>query len=200
MERKKKLRIIQLSLLVMGTIIIFFTYLTQEERISESLIPQETQEKIKNQTSSGNENSDVFYNIEYSGLDLAGNRYILKSKEAFNYKDQQEIVNMKFVEAIFYFKDETNLNVTSNSGVYNNRTLDMNFYGNVKAKYEGSELFAEKAEYSNSKGYLVISEKVKVKDLKGTMVADELLFDIKNQTLDIASFNDSKINANVNLK
>ena len=41
---------------------------------------------------------------------------------------------------------------------------------------------------------------VKVKDLKGTMVADELLFDIKNQTLDIASFNDSKINANVNLK
>ena len=200
MERKKKLRIIQLSLLVMGTIIIFFTYLTQEERISESLIPQETQEKIKNQTSSGNKNSDVFYNIEYSGLDLAGNRYILKSKEAFNYKDQQEIVNMKFVEAIFYFKDETNLNVTSNSGVYNNRTLDMNFYGNVKAKYEGSELFAEKAEYSNSKGYLVISEKVKVKDLKGTMVADELLFDIKNQTLDIASFNDSKINANVNLK
>ncbi len=200
MERKKKLRIIQLSLLVMGTIIIFFTYLTQEERISESLIPQETQEKIKNQTSSGNENSDVFYNIEYSGLDLAGNRYILKSKEAFNNKDQQEIVNMKFVEAIFYFKDETNLNVTSNSGVYNNRTLDMNFYGNVKAKYEGSELFAEKAEYSNSKGYLVISEKVKVKDLKGTMVADELLFDIKNQTLDIASFNDSKINANVNLK
>ncbi len=200
MERKKKLRIIQLSLLVMGTIIIFFTYLTQEERISESLIPQETQEKIKNQTSSGNENSDVFYNIEYSGLDLAGNRYILKSKEAFNNKDQQEVVNMKFVEAIFYFKDETNLNVTSNSGVYNNRTLDMNFYGNVKAKYEGSELFAEKAEYSNSKGYLVISEKVKVKDLKGTMVADELLFDIKNQTLDIASFNDSKINANVNLK
>ena len=200
MERKKKLRIIQLSLLVMGTIIIFFTYLTQEERISESLIPQETQEKIKNQTSSGNKNSDVFYNIEYSGLDLAGNRYILKSKEAFNNKDQQEIVNMKFVEAIFYFKDETNLNVTSNSGVYNNRTLDMNFYGNVKAKYEGSELFAEKAEYSNSKGYLVISEKVKVKDLKGTMVADELLFDIKNQTLDIASFNDSKINANVNLK
>ena len=70
MERKKKLRIIQLSLLVMGTIIIFFTYLTQEVRISESLIPKETQEKIKNQTSSGNEDGDVFYNIEYSGLDL----------------------------------------------------------------------------------------------------------------------------------
>ena len=36
--------------------------------------------------------------------------------------------------------------------------------------------------------------------LKGTMVADKLLFDIKKQTLNIASFNDNKINANINLK
>ena len=33
-------------------------------------------------------------------------------------------------------------------------------------KIEGSELFAEKAEYSNSKGYLIISDNVKVKILR----------------------------------
>ena len=32
------------------------------------------------------------------------------------------------------------------------------------------------------------------------MFADELLFDIKNQTLNIASNNDSKINADLNIK
>ena len=32
------------------------------------------------------------------------------------------------------------------------------------------------------------------------MVADKLLFDIKKQTLNIASFKDDKINANINLK
>ena len=32
------------------------------------------------------------------------------------------------------------------------------------------------------------------------MVADKLLFDIKKQTLNIASGNDNKINANLNLK
>ena len=32
------------------------------------------------------------------------------------------------------------------------------------------------------------------------MVTDRLSFDIKKQTLDIASFSDNKINANVNLK
>ena len=76
----------------------------------------------------------------------------------------------------------------------------MLFKKNVKANYEESKLFAEKAEYSNSKSFLTISENVKIKDIRGTMIADKLLFDIKKQTLNIASFNDNKINANINLK
>ena len=76
----------------------------------------------------------------------------------------------------------------------------MTFEKNVKAIYEESELFAQKAEYSNSNSYLIISDGVKIKDKKGTMFADKLLFDIKKQTLNIASFNDGKINANINLK
>ena len=76
----------------------------------------------------------------------------------------------------------------------------MIFDGNVKAIYEESELFAQKANYSNSYGFLTISNDVKVKDPKGTINADKLLFDIKEQKLDIASFNDSKINANIKTK
>ena len=107
---------------------------------------------------------------------------------------------MKFVEAVFYFKDNTVLNVWSEKGIYNNKTLNMNFENNVKANYEGSELFAQKAEYSNLKSFLTISEDVKINDIRGAIVADKLLFDIKKQTLNIASFNDGKVNANVNLK
>ena len=133
-------------------------------------------------------------------MDLAGNRYILKSKEARSDEKNQEIVIMKFVEAVFYFKDNTTLEVFSDKGLYNNKTLDMNFEGNVTAFYQDSELFAEKAEYSNTNAFLTVMENVKIKDIRGTMVADKLLFDIKNQTLNIASFNDDKINANINLK
>ena len=141
-----------------------------------------------------------FFNIEYSGLDLAGNRYILKSKEAKNNKNNQEIVLMTKVEAIFYFKDGTVLNVMSDEGVYNNKTLDMKFNKNVMAKYQDSELMAQKAEYSNSKSFLIISNNVKVKDIRGTMLADKLYFDIKKQTLKIASFDEGKIDANINIK
>ena len=107
---------------------------------------------------------------------------------------------MKFVEATFYFKDDTILYVWSNSGQYNNKTLDMIFEGDVKAKYLDSDLFAQKAQYSNSESFLIISNNVKVTDIRGTIFADKLLFDIKKKKLEIASFNKSKINANINLK
>tara|TARA_Y100001958_G_scaffold145292_1_gene123911 strand:+ start:747 stop:1349 length:603 start_codon:yes stop_codon:yes gene_type:complete len=200
MERKRRLRLIQITMLILGILIIFFTYLGKNEKQENKIITKETQEKIKKQMQVQNQQGDVFYNIEYSGLDLAGNRYILKSKEAISDKNNPEIVYMKFVEAVFYFKDNTVLNVWSEKGIYNNKTLDMNFENNVKANYEGSELFAQKAEYSNLKSYLTISEEVKINDIRGAIVADKLLFDIKKQTLNIASFNDGKVNANVNLK
>jgi hypothetical protein len=200
MNRKRKLRITQISLIVLGTLIIFFTYFDREKDSSEKILPEILQKKVKKQLSDNSEAGDVFYNIEYSGLDLVGNRYILKSKQAFTKKENQEIVNMKLVEATFYFKNDTVLYVWSNEGIYNNKTLDMKFFGNVKANYDNSELFAEKAEYSNSKSFLTISENVKIHDIKGTVIADKLLFDVKKQKLNIASFNNGKINAKVNLK
>ena len=199
-ERKKKLIIIQISLLIVGSLIILFTYSDLNVSDKEKIITSETQKKIDEQLKNESQDGDIFFNIEYSGLDLAGNRFILKSKEAFNKKANEEIVNMKFVEAFFYFKDGTILEILSDSGVYNNKTLDMSFDGNVIAKYEGSELFAQKAEYSNSKSFLMISNNVKIKDYRGTMFADKLFFDIKKQTLNIASTKDGKVNANVNLK
>ena len=199
-SRKKKLRIAQISLLILGLMILFFTYANKENNSSTQIISKETQERIKKDLAETSEKGDIFYNIEYSGIDLAGNRYILKSEEAYSSKEGQEIVNMKFVDAFFYFKDNTILKVESDTGIYNNKTLDMSFEGNVKASYEGSNLFAEKAEYSNSESYLVISENVKINDVKGSMIADKLYFDIKKQTLNIASFNDGKISTSVNLK
>ena len=198
-NRKKKLKIIQFVLLIIGILVVFFTYYsgnTSKERI----LSKKEQEKINTQLNDKTQNSNTFFNIEYSGLDLAGNRYILKSKEATNDNNNQEIINMTSVEAKFYFKDDTVLEVSSDSGLYNSVTLDMTFSKNVIAIYEDGELSAEKAEYSNSKGFLTISNNVKVSDVRGTMFADNLLFDIKKQTLNIASHNDSKVNASINLK
>jgi len=199
-RRKKNLILAQITLFILGVIIIIYTYYGGQKS-DKQIISSENQKIIMdNLDNQEGTVDDVFYNIKYSGIDLAGNRYVLSSKEAINNKDNSDLVNMKSVEVNFYFKDDTVLNVFSNKGVYNNKTLDMAFEENVKAFYEGSELFAEKAYYSNLNGFLTISDNVTVKDQKGTLVADKLLFDIKKQNLNIISFNNNKINAKIDLK
>ena len=199
-DRKKKLRFIQFFLLFIGLIIIYFTYYYKETNIEEGIISKTAKDKVNKEIQKDSLNeSDVFYNIEYTGLDLNGNRYVLKSEEAQLDELKSEIIYMKIVNAIFYFKDNTTLYVWADEGIYNNKTFDMKFNKNVKAEYLESKLYAGKADYSNSENYLSIYENVRINDTKGNLIADKLLFDITKQKLDITSFNNGKINANVKL-
>jgi len=191
-ERKKKLRIIQFSLLIFGLLIIYLTYYNKEIDNTYQADSEPSKTTVEN-------DDDVFFNIEYTGLDLHGNRYLLKSREARLDESKPEIVYMKDVNAIFYFKDNTTLYIWSDKGVYNNKNFDMKFANNVIAEYMDSKLFAEQANYSNTENYLSIYENVRINDIKGNLIADKLLFDINKQNLAITSFNDGKINANVKL-
>ena len=193
-DRKKKLRIIQFSLLILSLIIIYLTYYNKEDSNTDLVEAEQVKEALKDE-----DDKDLFFNIEYTGLDLRGNRYLLKSEKARLDEFKPEIVYMETVHAIFYFKDNTILYIWSDEGIYNNKNFDMEFSKNVKANYMDSELFAEKANYSNTGNYLSIYENVRINDIRGNLIADKLLFDIKKQNLAITSFNDGKINANIKL-
>ena len=203
MERRKKLRIIQISLLALGLFIFFITYFNDNKSSPKKvIISQNLKNKIEEDAQKNldkEENINAFYNIQYSGLDISGNRYVLKSKEARTSESRNELINMIGVDAIFYFKDDTILYVKSNNALYNNITLDTKFFNGVEATYEESELSAKEAEYSNSKNFITITNNVKINDPKGNLYADKLFFDIKNKNLSITSFKNSKINANIDL-
>ena len=117
-----------------------------------------------------------------------------------NSEIDKNLVNMKYVSATFYFKDDTVLKVSSDTGDYNNKNLDIVFRNNVTAFYEDSKLYADRAEFFNSKNLLKIANNVKVEDSRGTMFADELIFDTKNKTLNIASLKDKVIESVINYK
>tara|TARA_B100001559_G_scaffold231470_1_gene194920 strand:+ start:213 stop:812 length:600 start_codon:yes stop_codon:yes gene_type:complete len=192
-KRKKKLRIIQSFLFILGVLIIYLTYYNKGIENKDLISSKPIKETVSE------EDKDVFFNIEYSGLDLNSNRYLLKSKEARLDELKPEIVYMKDVSATFYFKDKSILFVNSDEGTYNNKNFDMKFEQNVNAEYMGSKLFAEKAHYSNTENFLSIYENVRINDIRGNLIADKLLFDINKQNLAITSFNDGKINANIKL-
>ena len=199
-DRKKKLRIIQFFLLIFGISIIYFTYYNKETSTDIKLVSPANKEILQKQKDGEeSEEGEFFFNIEYTGLDLNGNRYLLKSKKANLDELKPEIVNMKIVEATFYFKDGTVLYIWSDQAIYNNKNLDRKFEKNVRAEYLDSELFANMADYSNTENYLSIYDNVRINDERGNLIADKLLFDITNQNLNITSFNNGKINANLKL-
>lgn len=194
MERKRKLKIIQLTLLLTGLIIFFLTYSKEiflvEKNVSSVIAKQEA---IKDLNMKDNSSKNIFENIEYSGLDLSGNRYIIKSVTAQTNNLDENLINMFAVTASFFFKDGTVLNIKSELGEYNNSTFDIKFSKNIIADYEKSSLEAQYAEYSNSLGFLTISDNVIIKDLQGNLVADKLVFDINNQNLKIEKYKDDRI-------
>ena len=198
-NRKKKLRIIQIFLIISSIAVIFYTYNYNNNYKNEEILSKTLQDQIEKDFNNKNVDGDVFYNIEYSGIDLNGNRYILKSREARTDNKNQNLVLMKEVTGVFYFKDNTALDIKSSSGIYNNKTLDIIFTGDVEAFYNDGELFAQKAEYNNSENYLKLTEDVHIRDIKGEMFADELFFDLKKQSLNIASKKDNYVNTIIKL-
>ena len=200
MTRLKRLRLLQICLLVIAVFLVLFTYTRSTNNDDEEIVSKKTQQKIEQNLLVENSNEDKFYDISYSNIDLNGNRFIINSKEAITNKEQFELVKMKLVEAKFYFKDGTVLNINSDKGIYNNQSLDIEFNDNIKAIYQDSILFAQKAKFSNSKNYLNITENVVVKDPRGEVLADKIFFDLKNKTLNIESFKNNKVNANIKIR
>ena len=100
-KRKKNLLAAQIILFALGILIIFFTYYNREQ--TSQIITLENKKKIDNTLTTDESDTDIFYNIQYSGIDLSGNRYILNAKEAINNNTDPELVAMKFVEVNFYY-------------------------------------------------------------------------------------------------
>ena len=199
-SRRKKILFTQFFLFFAATILISFTYINLGNNSSKQILSEkkkrEINEKIKKDKSDGN----TFYDIVYSGLDLSGNRYIINAKEANNNNDNEGFVSLKNVNAVFYFKDNKKLNISSKFGLYNNKTLDMKFEKDVKAEYDGSTLLAEEAVYLNSKNLIEISNNVEITDFRGTLIAEKLVLDIEENKLNITSSRNKKVEANFNYK
>ena len=199
MSRKFKLRLVQISLMIIGIVVIYFTYY-KEKNLEKNFISTQKQKEIQEKIANQADGYEVFTNIEYTGIDISGNRYILKSKEAYSDIKNKELVNLKSVVASFYFSDNSILEIKSDKGLYNNATLNMNFYENIYAVYKDTKLNAQVAEYSNTNNNLVISKDVKINSDRGIILADKLIFDIKEKTLDVMAVENKSVNANINIK
>ena len=97
MDRKKKLRIYQIILLISGTLIILFTFVKKNIPKEETIISDNLKKIIEEQKSnSDSKDGNTFYNVKYSGLDLKGNRFSIISNEGTTSDLNSNLVEMKW--------------------------------------------------------------------------------------------------------
>tara|TARA_B100000427_G_scaffold138048_1_gene114822 strand:+ start:161 stop:760 length:600 start_codon:yes stop_codon:yes gene_type:complete len=184
----------QITLLLLGVMIIFFTYFYTDKQKTAKKNEEKKVEKIDEQL----QNKSTFENIQYEGVDENGNKFIIGSVYAEFENDVPNIINMNDILCRFFFKDGTILRITSDFGVYNNITNDMSFEQNVKMYYLENRLFAEKADYVNSENYLFVQGNVVAEGLDGGLKADKMNFDLTQKKLRISMYNEDKVNIRVN--
>ena len=184
-SRKKNLLLIQITIFLVASALLYNTYRDKNKEVEKFV-------KIEAET---DPNTNSFTDIEYSGFDLNGNRYVLQARQANFETKSPEIINMKEVFARFFLKDETVLIVTSDEGLYNNITLDMDFKKNVKADYSTHTLFSDLLSYSNSNAKLIAAGNVRGESIeKGEFSADNVEYELTDKTLNLSMFGSKQVN------
>jgi len=184
-SRKKKIISVQIIIFLVASLLLYKTYHRENKYVEEA------QEVVV----ASDPNTNSFNDIQYSGFDLSGNRYVLDAGNATFKTKTPERINMKGVVANFYLKDNTILTVISDEGLYNNLTLDMEFKQNVKSTYKTNTLFSDELIYFSDNGKLIISGNVRGESIeKGKFFADNVEYNLTNKTLDFSMFNDGQVN------
>ena len=200
-ERKKKILITQILLLFIGIIIIYLTYYNKDRNNLENT---NKTEKILNKEKNldlnqnvENKTSNVFEDVEYKGIDSAGNRFSIESERAEFEIDNPNMIKMTKMIAFFFFKDGTALKIIGDYGTYNNILHDMTFRENIIAEYENNYLYANNLDYFNSKRKLNIFGEITGDNNVGNIMADKLSIDLDKEKLDISMFDEEKIKVKI---
>ncbi len=187
-SRRKNIFLIQLTIFFVAVALLYNTYHDKGKK-KENLVEIEAE---------ANPDTNSFTDVEYSGFDLSGNRYLLQAGQADFKTETPELIDMKEVVAKFYLKDNTILTVLSDEGLYNNITRDMNFEKNVKADYLTNNLVSDSLSYSNSNAKLIATGNVRGESIeKGEFNSDSVEYNLTDKTLNFSMSGSKQVNMKI---
>ena len=175
-------RIIQLTLflflLLISAIFYQIYFGGEKEVISQSV---KNDEKISIQGE-----NNLIENLKYEVRLKQGHQYIITSDlSEISYQENQEIVKMYKVIAIFI--DDTNIpiTITSDEAIYNNSNYNTNFSKNIKIKYLDNIISSDKIDLNFQDNLITIYENVIYDGLKGSIIADNIKINLITKKIQI---------------
>ena len=180
---------LQIGLLLLGFALIILTYFVYPKTIIEKAEEKkeiELKEEVQEDTS--------FVNVEYKGLTQNGSPYTVKSEYANINKENEDLVHMTYITAKYYYEDGGTITITSDEGLFNKNTGDINFIKNVKMiDQENNILTSDNLDMMATEEYANAYNNVEVFTYDGqTIVADQIKVDAVEKTLKVSMFNNEE--------
>lgn len=182
--KKKK---IYLSIFILLIIFIIFNY--QKFNNSEKNI---NKNQIKDQSSINKSPNNIIKNLKYDVNFENNTSYTITASESeLTYEDENEIVIMKNVQAIFINKENEVLKINSKNAKYNNFSYNTIFENEIKIEYLDNIIKSEKLILDFEKSVVVISNNIIYEGLQGIGKADIIKINLLTKNIEI-SMNNSK--------
>ena len=192
---KQKQKKIQVFLLVIGFLLILFTYFYYPYMMrNKSLVEKNIPEDLLSTSDEEGKDATSFENIEYQGLYDLDKTFIVKSEKANIDSDDPDIVYMTNMHVILYLKDGRIVNILSNKGKYNKANYDCFFEKNVRATDGETKIFSDNLDLLGNESSVKIYNNVSINYPTGSSLqADKIDYDFETKYFKISMFDDKRI-------
>ena len=193
---KKRQQKIQITLLLIGVILIVATYFyypnLDKNFVSKN---QTTKENLKEGLE--DTESTTFENIIYKGIYNLDKTFTIQAEEALILNEEADIVYMNGMHVILYLNDGRIVNITSTNGRYNKATYDCFFENNVKATDGEMEIFSDNLDLLATENSVKIYNNVNLNDITGSLKADKIDYDFETKYFKVSMFDDNPVRMKV---
>ena len=159
-----------------------------ELKIIKDKLPETNNEKL----SKIDETNNLIKNLKYEVKLSNNSKYTINSDlSELKYINQNEIIEMKNVEAIFIDKKKNTLVIIADEAIFNSSNNNTSFKKNIKITYQDNNIFSENADINFIENTILIYENTLYKNPRGVIKTDNIKIDLTTKNV-FMFMNDSK--------
>ena len=181
----KKNKIIQFSLVIVGIILLFFTYYSSDKG---KIVDIDKNIAIGDVVQLTEETSNIIENVKYVGTNNKGIFFELNAAVAVIKHDDPNISQLQDVFVVIKLNDLRTIHIQSDKAVYDKISNDCEFFGNVEIIEQDNIITSDNLDLYMSENLITAYNNVKYNSIKGFLIADKVDMDILKNEANIFMF------------
>ena len=182
----KKNKIIQLSLVIVGIILFFFTYYSSDK---DKIVDADKNSSTENASKLTKETSNIIENVNYTATNNRGTFFELNAAIAEIKHDEPNLSRLQDVFVVIKLSNLRTIHIRSDKAVFNKISNDCEFFGNVEITEQDNFITSDNLDLYMSKNLITVYNHVQYNGIKGFLIADKMDIDMLKNEANIFMFN-----------